>query len=741
MLRTAPAAKRMATRFRPVAAGVLGALIWLLPVGAGFVLCLESPPLVERLRNLVFDYDQQIEPRIYDAGAPVRVVDIDDASLSHIGQWPWPRHRLADLATHLFAQGAAVVAFDVLFSEQDRATPQNLLAQLPEIPERKTLADALAARGLMRDDSLQQVLAKGPSVLTLVMTNGNRTVVPVKAGFATVGDDPRPFLPHYRGAILPLSELLDKATGLGAINYEPDRDLIVRKVPLLFAQGEGPGAQLVPSLDAEILRVAQHASTILVKSANASDTGGFGSKTGIVNIKIGALQIATEADGAVRVHYAGTHPARRIPAWRVLAGQIADSEIAGRIILVGSSASALSDIRSTPLEAAVPGVDIHAELLEHILSGAMLARPDYAPGLEASLLVVGGLLMALMARFTKPVAAVSVLFLALEALAFASFYAYSRFGLLFDPLMPGATWVLAYATMTVAVYRRSERQREFVRKAFSRYLAPALVERLADDPGKLELGGEARDVSVLFADVRDFTGRSEGLSAVEVVQFLNGVLTPMTQSVLMEAGTIDKYFGDGLMAFWNAPLDVVDHAGRACAAALAMRAALPALNERLSLGGRDARPIDIGIGINTGEAFVGNMGSNMRFDYSIVGDTVNIASRLEEATKDLGVQIVVSATTMGAAPGFLFVPLGETVLRGRSHQTPIYALHARADGADEEFKTFLQLHKAALAAVAGAGATAPAAIRAAREHPFGAAYSVFYARLEMDLPASLPRAV
>ena len=349
--------------------------------------------------------------------------------------------------------------------------------------------------------------------------------------------------------------------------------------------------------------------------------------------------------------------------------------------------------------------------------------------------------MAVMARFTKPVAAVGVLLLSLEALAFANFYAFSRMGLLFDPLMPGATWVLAYATMTIAVYRRSERQREFVRKAFSRYLAPALVERLAKDPSRLELGGEARDVSVLFADVRDFTGRSEGLSAVEVVQFLNGVLTPLTQSVLNEAGTIDKYFGDGLMAFWNAPLDVANHAERACAAALTMRDALPALNARLVETGIETRAIEIGIGINTGEAFVGNMGSNMRFDYSIVGDTVNIAARLEEATKDLGVPILVAESTMQAAPGFLFVPLGEIVLRGRSHRTPIYALHGRATEAAEEFARFLQLHKAALAAAAAEEPDAAAKIRAARDHFYGAAYVGFYARLEPDIPAFLPRAV
>jgi adenylate cyclase len=211
-------------------------------------------------------------------------------------------------------------------------------------------------------------------------------------------------------------------------------------------------------------------------------------------------------------------------------------------------------------------------------SGTKLARPDYAPGLEAILLVLGGLAAALVARFAKPITAATALLILIGGLALGNFLVFSHAGLLFDPLIPGATWILTYAAMTVAVYRRSERQRQFVRKAFSRYLAPALVERLAEDPSKLELGGEARDVTVFFADVCDFTLRSEGLSAVEVVQFLNSVHTPLTEAVLARSGTIDKYFGDGLMAFWNAPLDVAHHAEHACAAALALRAALPAIN-------------------------------------------------------------------------------------------------------------------------------------------------------------------
>ncbi len=717
-----------------MAATLVGALVWVLPIAVGLVLCLESPPLVERLRNLVFDHDQQLVPRNYSPDVPLRVVDIDDASLAHLGQWPWPRKRLAELAERLFAQGAAVIAFDILFSEEDRATPQNLLAQLPDIPERTALSAALTARGLIEDESLAQAFTHGPAALALVLTNENTNVVPVKAGFAVLGDDPRPFLKHFLGAILPLASLAQKAQGLGSINWTPDRDLIVRKVPLLFAQTDGKSARLVPGLDAEALRLAQGADTILVKASNASGAGAFGVSTGLISLKIGAMEIATEADGTVRVHYAGSQPERHISAWRVLAGEVPKDEIAGRIILVGSSASALADVRSTPLEAAVPGVDIHAELIEHVLSGTQLARPDYAPGLEALLLVLGGIVAALLARFAKPIPALAALLVLLEALALGNFFAFSRAGFLFDPLMPGATWILTYAAMTIAVYRRSERQRQFVRKAFSRYLAPALVERLAEDPSKLELGGEARDVTVLFADVRDFTGRSEGLSAVEVVQFLNSVQTPLTEAVLAQSGTIDKYFGDGLMAFWNAPLDVVDHAERACAAALAMRAALPARNAQDARNAPEAAPVVIGIGINTGEAFVGNMGSRLRFDYSIVGDTVNIAARLEEETKRFGVQILVAESTVRAAPNFCFIELGEIELKGKSRSTRIYALHSAAQDAGDDFAEFLRLHAAAL--TAGRSPDAMTRIAEARTHRHGASYAKFYARLALDAKPS-----
>ena len=301
----------------------------------------------------------------------------------------------------------------------------------------------------------------------------------------------------------------------------------MRKLPLVFAVGPQGEAQYVPSLAAEALRVASHADTIIIKATNASGEKSY-SGTAIVAVAIGDLVIPTDRDGSVRLRYAGWQSGRHIAAWRVLAGEAAD-EIAGRIVLVGSSAAALGDVRSTPLDAAVPGVDIHAELIEDILSGARLTRPDFAPGVENIGLVIGGLLVTLIARRTRPLPAALAAVGIVAGAGVASWFAFLWQDMLFDPLMPAITWLACFATTTVAVYRTSERERRMVRVAFSRYLAPAIVARLAADPSQLRLGGEQRRVTILFSDVRDFTTRAESLSAEGVVDFLNALHTPLTR--------------------------------------------------------------------------------------------------------------------------------------------------------------------------------------------------------------------
>ena len=345
-------------QFRPpgrMRARIIGLGVTLAPVLVGFALSvfLAGTPPVERLRNITFDQYLRAAPRAWSPDLPVRIVDVDDASLARIGQWPWPRRRIAELTDKLAANGAASIAYDVLFAEPDRYAPGAIISELPDIPEREALRSALEASGSLAADPLAKAFSEAPVVaataLVLRPSEGKDDIAnAVKSSFVVLGDDPRPIAPRFAGVVLPLPELRTAVTGLGAINYLSDGDQIIRKAPLLFALGPPGQGILVPSFAVEALRVAFQTDTPIVKSTNASGERAYGGYSAIVAVKIGDAEIPTDADGSVRIRYAGSQPGRLIPAWKVLAGEVDRDEIEGRIVLIGSSAAALSDIRTTP---------------------------------------------------------------------------------------------------------------------------------------------------------------------------------------------------------------------------------------------------------------------------------------------------------------------------------------------------------------------------------------------------------
>ncbi len=672
-----------------------------LAVGA-FVLA--DPFPLRALRDLVFDGYQRAAPRAYDPALPVRVVALDEVSLSKIGQWPWSRRIVADLVTRLREAGAAVIAFDVLFSEPERG------------------AEGTDGGLSAPDAMLRDAMAGGPVVLGQALVDMGGAPA-VKPGFATAGDDPLLFVPRLGGSLTPLPALTEAAAGVGALNWIPDRDLIVRRVPTLF----GVQGKLVPNYSVEALRVALGAGSLVVKSSNASgEKAAFERQTGVVAVRIGQVTASTDAGGAVRIRYAGTQDARRISAASVLDGTFDKAAVDGAIVLVGATAVALSDIRATPLEPAVPGIDIHAEMLEHLISGSTLARPDYGPGLEAALAVAAALLVGLAMAFLSPLLA-ATFGIAVVAGAFGgSFAAFTRAELLVDPIGPAVAAMGAFAIGATGALRRSRREQREIRDAFGRYVSPAVVEALAADPSKLALGGEIRDITVLFSDIRGFTSRSETLSAEQVVAFLNSVHTPLTEEVLKSGGTLDKFIGDGMMAFWNAPLDTPDHVRRAVDCALAMQAVMLRLeDEARALAQAEARihvPVAIGLGIHTGTACVGNLGSAKRFDYSAVGDTVNTAARIEQTSKTYGVPMILSAEVAAAVPDYAVFPFDTITLRGRSRGTRLFALHGGPDLADAAFTSFRQGMADLMSAFEeGRGGLEDEVMRLA-EHPVARAY-------------------
>jgi adenylate cyclase len=636
-------------------------------------------PLHANFENLLFDEYQRLRPRtrVQDL---VRTIDIDDESIRRYGQWPWPRQIMAKLADNLANAHAAAICFDILFSE----------------PERVGEAGAASAG----DAAFAKAIAGRPVVLGALATNDAMGgASPSPAGFAVIGENPSGLVPHASGILPPIESLAKSASGVGFVNWRPDADRMVRNAPLLFVVNK----HWLASLALETLRVAQGASTYAIKTAGADRDVSFGSSRGVAAIKIGGLVVPTQGDGAIRAYFAATDPRLAMPAWRALDGASDLSDLSGKIVVVGASAAMLADFVATPLSPSTPGVEAEAQVIEQLIDGVELLRPDWAFGAEllAATLVSLGMVVAV------PMTSVLVSALlgagAVALMGAASWFAFVKAGLLTDPVSPGLFAGVLFLAASLSLYGQKRRQLSQMQALFGRFVSSAVVERLAEQPEAAQLGGAQRVLTLMFCDLRSFTTLSEGLSAVELTSLLNEYLTPMTNIVLKQMGTVDKYMGDAIMAFWNAPLDDPKHASHAVAAALEMRATLKELNrnweERAAREGRPLRRLKFGMGLNTGECCVGNLGSTLRFDYSAIGDEVNVASRLEGACKFFDVDIVASEATRAQAANFAWLEIDSVLLKNKAKPVAAYALAGDATlAADPQFVELAALNAKMLAA-------------------------------------------
>ncbi len=654
-------------------------------------------PALERMSFLFFDNFQRIEPRPYeDAG--VRVVDIDEETIRRLGQWPWPRTDIALLTDRLAEAGAAAIAYDIVLSEPDRTSPPRLAKRLALDPA----ARAMLARLPDNDVVLAESFAKAPVVTGFFLTHDayGRTVQP-KAGFALSGTEPTR-LASFGNAITPLPGIEAAARGNGFVSIATDSDAIVRRAPLIARNG----AAMVPSLSLDALRVAQGAGAVIVKTGDGSGEIGGGGE--VVSVKVGQFEVPTTRSGELWMRYTAPVPGRTIPAWKILAGAIGPeqlrAEVEGRVIFVGAGAIGLRDLVSTPLQDRELGVMVHAQAAEQMILGHFLVRPDWAPGLEIALLLALGIGIAVLLPQIGALKGAVVGAGAIGLTGAGSWYAYTAHHFLLDPTWPAMGVATAYLVQTILTFYREERQRAYIHHAFDRYLSPELVKRIADDPALLDLGGVERDMSVLFADIRGFSRIAEKLAPSEVIGFMVKFLTPMTDLLLGYNATIDKYIGDAVLAFWNAPLDDPDHHVNAARAALAMQQRLADLNAEMISRGDGTWPgeVKIGVGLNSGLCCVGNIGSERRLSYSLIGDPVNLASRLESLSKYYGVPILIGDNLAQHLSGFAVLPIDRVRVVGRAKGETVHVLLGDETlCATNEFEAFAAAHRLMLDAYFG----------------------------------------
>ncbi|MGC3936885.1 CHASE2 domain-containing protein [Roseobacter sp. EG26] len=648
----------------------------------GLIIRIGDPQPLETLRNASFDFYHQSKPRELTQ-LPVAIIDVDDTSIEEIGQWPWPRTRVADMVQLATAQGAVAIAFDIVFSEPDRLSPAQIAQDNPDIPP--TLLSKLTALP-DNDQVLADAFAKsrvivGQTTVRTIAGNREEKREMAKVAHALIGPSPLPYLLAFPDIVQNLPALEANAAGRGIFNALPDPDGVYRRLPLVMSvQG-----QIRLGLTPELLRVATGGDPFAVRTNEA----------GLEGIVLARQLIPTAHDGTVWPYLTPSSRSRYVSAADLLKGRVPQGRLAGHLVLVGTSAIGLEDFRATPLGVAMAGVEVHAQVLENIMAKTLLVRPNYTIAIE---LVTTFILCTLVIIFAPSLSARLLISLSVVLLAGyvgTSYYLFVGKRVLLDPSFPVLATATAIILISTVNYLREERQRREIRSAFGQYVSPDLVDQLTQDRGTLSLGGESRELTLLFSDVRGFTAIAEEFrdDPEALTMLMNEFLTILSRAIMDQKGTIDKFMGDAVMAFWNAPLDNPDHARAACRAALKMIEDVHAFNakrRREAARRRKARAgqkrksaparrkihrIKVGIGINTGQCVVGNMGSDMRFDYTALGDPVNVASRLEGQSRYYGASIILGeATARALAETFAIMELDVVRVVGKAVPETIFAL-------------------------------------------------------------------
>ncbi|MFO1284526.1 MAG: adenylate/guanylate cyclase domain-containing protein [Burkholderiales bacterium] len=647
---------------------IVGVALVLAFVGAGRV------PLLAKLEAIA--YDARLTVSRETASDPtVVLVDIDEASLARVGRWPWPRDTVARLVDTLFERHAVrLVAFDVLFAEEDRSgNAAGLEALARRIARDTPEARAAIAEQLSRADHdarFATALSGRPTVLAVAFGAAPLTagVLPAPA-FSQAGLGAREIpIAAEAGYTGNLRSLQRAAAAAGHLDPVFDADGVVRRVPMVKRYGDG----YYPSLSLATAALAVEAKAIRPVFDDNGD---------LVVLDAGGLAVPVSAEGLALVPYRhAPGSTRRVSAADLLDGKVAPDAIAGAIAFVGASAKGLADLRSTPLAPDLPGVEIHASLVSGMLDGSLRSVPAGAREIEALVLALAGLLAVFAVPWRRPLAGVvGIAAIAAAAIGVNLVWWFGQNAVV--PLAPTLAMLAALLLWNLlAGFLRQARETRALSEMFGEYVPPERVAQMRASGERYTLDSEARELTVLFCDVRDFTSVSERLAPRDLSALLNDYLSSMTSIIHERRGTIDKYVGDAIMAFWGAPVANAAHAADAVAAALAMQRAMPALRD--AYVARGWPPLAMGVGLNSGAMSVGDMGSRFRKAYTVLGDAVNLASRLEGLTKVYGVPILCGEATRAAAPDFVWREVDRVRVKGRAQAVSVFEpLGAAGDAA------------------------------------------------------------
>jgi adenylate cyclase len=660
--------------------------IWVLITPSRFI-----RSLTERLDNL--GYDLQLRTRVFTKHekplSPVAIVDIDDKSLQTEGHWPWPRSKLANLIDELQKQGAAVIAFDIFFAEKEPNMANEVLVTLKQKNKLNASVASMIEQNipLFDEDTLfAQSLAHTQAVLALgfLPRNEAENILPPPLLTLTQQEQQQLSIIRARGYISNIPVLQQAAKGGGFINIFPDNDGIIRRAPLLINY-EG---KIYPSLSLQAVISFLGEKISLV-------TPTYGKTKKLESIKLGSLTIPTDDRGQVLIPFIGrSYTFSYYSATDILHNKLQKDALLGKILFIGTSATGLGDLQATSIQNPFPGVEIQATLVNGMLQHLFSYIPAWTLGANIFLTLLFGLFAAIFFPYLGPRILSIIIVLLPAAMLFINNWIWEKTGLILSFLIP-VILVLALALFNMIYgYLFETRRREQLKIMFGQYVPEKHIDEMLKSSAKYVMHGEDREMSVMFSDIRNFTSISEGMAATDLVTMLNTFFTPMTEIIFKHRGTIDKYVGDLIMAFWGAPLRDKNHRRHAIESALEMQAKLKEIQPLLTAN--KWAEIKIGIGINSGEMSVGDMGSRFRRNYTVLGDSVNLASRVEGLTKFYGVDIIVTEATHQNQSRFVFRKLDQVRVKGKKQGIAIYEVICHEKEATPELQQELKVYHQAL---------------------------------------------